>query len=217
MNQPQAVVQIGLHRSCEYLYLVDPKYRKWPVDIELPAFESANKYHYYGVEMNDTWIRYHRMAKDYKDDERVSFIHALVHGEDNKAYKHDSYTVMETGDHEMKGISLDTLFSQIPAPVSVLAIDIEGAELDVIRGYSFYQCPNYIIIEVHTPKQIFSIGSRMRKHGYRFARVVQHDSRLYCGFLHKYYYRTHKQLFVDERTWRFDLFHDGGMSCKFGT
>ncbi len=203
----EAIVQIGLHERCEYLYLLSPKYQQWDIPIELPIFEASKAWCYYGVDMNPHWIHNYRQEPLYHLDPRVHFIHALVHAEDNKDLRHDNFTVKENGNLQMKSTALETLFSEISEPIGVLAMDVEGAELDIIKGYSWSECPKYIIIEIHNIEDIHPITEILTAQRYRFTMINQKQTDIQCGYIHKDYFRQFKDDFVAAGVWRYNLYN----------
>ena len=191
----QAVVQIGLYKSCEYTYLVDQRYdHKWDIPLRLSEFENEKNWHYYGVDMNPESVEHLRNFNVFKGDTRINFIQALVHAEDKKKITHDKFTIHINGKIKTRSISLNTLFSKIPMPIGLLVMDVEGAELEILKGYHWEEKPKYIVVEVHRIKDISSISELLHVQRYRLAEIRQTNRQVQCGYIHRDYWTKRRYL-----------------------
>ena len=132
-----AIVQIGLHYSCEYLRLL-PEYVDSDID-EMPLtfteFGNEKWTRYIGVDMNRECIVYHKNNELYNTDKRVSFVHELVHETDGMVCKHQGFQVMQGEPDDLqnykyvrRSISLNTLLEQLDVIPELLVLDVEGVE-----------------------------------------------------------------------------------------
>lgn len=186
INAPKAVVQIGLHKSCEYVYLVDEKYwHNWKIPLRLSEFEVHQNWHYFGVDMNPESIERCQNFDFLKGDSRINFIEALVHKEDNKVLAHDNFIISDEGSIQTSSISLQTLFSKIPMDIGLLAIDVEGAEVSILEGYSWEIKPMCIVVEIHRCNDLHTITNLLKHQNYRFAEILQQNTNIQCGYIHK--------------------------------
>lgn len=71
--------------------------------------------------------------------------------------------------------TLDDMLYQAHAPrgIELVSIDIEGGEIDALRGLNLdYWRPRILIIEADNPQALSGLGQHLTPHGYRLARVV---------------------------------------------
>ena len=187
-NQPKAALQIGLYRSCEYIYLLGEKYwHNWRIPVRLDEFESETGWHYYGVDMNKESIAHCQKMFPESEDDRIHFIEALIHKTKNEQLRHDNFVVQPGGEIIQTAITLDDLFAKIPIPVRLLCLDVERAELPILQGFQWTQHPAYIIIEVHLINDLYPIAKLLKAENYRFAVINQHHlhGQIQCAFIHK--------------------------------
>ena len=189
----QAIVQIGLFRTAEYAYLVDPKKFNEKVvgDIPpllFPELENETSWCYWGIDMAPKAIRKCRERFNFEDD-RIHFIEALVHKHDGDTFTHNNFNIHEDitermESHTSTGISLDTLFKQIPIPVNLLMLDVENAEGAILAGYSWAHKPKYIIVEMHTPESLGTVTKIMKQQDY-FLRCMTYYQGvdMHCGYM----------------------------------
>ena len=145
-------VQIGLHQTAEYLYLVRPDWRdligqqdllKQIPDSLADKFES---WRYYGVDSDVASIV--KMLEKYGNVPYSSWIQAAVGLPNDQFLKVRSY--FSGGSFLGFGCSLQRLFRLLDlSQVDVFIIDIEGGELRLFENYDWHIKPAYISVEVH--------------------------------------------------------------------
>ena len=146
-------VQIGLSKWAEFLYLASPDWRESMESVDelkrVPDLVCADidNWKYYGIDEDPSsitnvstrfggrgvWLT--AKVGEYFDFEPIwsGFFHA---SEWMGLYSHAL-----TLDQVFRGFSLDH--------VDVLAMDIEGAETDVLETHDWHVHPHYITVEVH--------------------------------------------------------------------
>ena len=194
MRTTQAIVQIGLYRSAEYVHLVDPeKFDTNVVGASPPILfselESETDWHYWGVDMTPKSIEKCRELFKTFEDNRLHFIEALVHRRDGDVFTHNGFNIHEDladhlESHTSTSISLDSLFKQIPMPVNLLVLDVEGAEDSILMGYSWAHKPKYILVEMHASEDLETVTKIMKQQGYYLRCMTYHQGvEMHCGYM----------------------------------
>lgn len=155
---PKALVQIGLYRSCEYIYVTEPS-PDMPNRYALPheVADWSDEWHYYGVDMMVESIDFCR--KQYAHNPKAHFIRATVY---NKNMSH----VTGLWKDESGIVGLDDIFDQIAESVEVLVMDTENSEVEILRSYSWQHYPSCIILECHTLESFNVLMSVLTDKGY---------------------------------------------------
>lgn len=175
MKSTKTLVQIGIERQAEFIYVTQPNWERLkainPAGWEYPFIPEElwddNVWMYYGVDMAD-WIiediqpTYHT--------EHAKFITACLWEQSGislkmDGYRVDRYTENTIAEKELISTSLSDLFKKTGLP-DVLVVDIEGAELEVFRGYDFTHKPEFIVVETHTHDACNEILKVMLNNGY---------------------------------------------------
>ncbi len=79
--------------------------------------------------------------------------------------------------------SLDKILSVIhaPSPLDFVSIDVEGTEIDVLKGFDIYRySPRIMIIEANDEKMDNAIDNYMKDHGYVKAGRLAKTNNFYC-------------------------------------
>lgn len=177
-----AILQIGLHFQCEYLRLLG--YEDESIDnmpVSFIEFQNEEWTEYFGIDMNAEYIAFHKNNTLYNADRRVHFIEALLHKNDGTIHKHTGFQVLhgvypddiENYKYEATAISLNTLLSEIGADIKLLAIDVEGVELDILQGFDFQHRPRYTIVEIHNQDNIEKLKNFMNAKDYRLVEFTR--------------------------------------------
>ena len=171
-------LEIGASNVPSLLYLLD-KANWWahPIVDAHPYFFPKRETEWYGVfvEPHPQHLIGLKQALDHKKISQDSYkiYSGLVLGETKfvefytkSLLTHDSHSQIKTGDPFFsvpdgyieggaivcfQSYTLDALLSDIASPVSLFRIDVEGAELEILLGFSFSQKPN-MLIECHKNK-----------------------------------------------------------------
>ena len=128
-------VQIGLFETCEYLYLTEHNWRAYNTANSLKTLPysmriNPDEWRYIGIDKYENSINNMKMKN--KSNDNVHWICAEIGSRNNQ-------------------ISLDTLCQCYNLEsIDVLAIDVEGAELDILENWSWNPTPHFIAVEVHT-------------------------------------------------------------------
>lgn len=83
-------------------------------------------------------------------------------------------------------ISLDQVLSgiQLPKHIDFISIDVEGAELDVLEGFTISKySPRVFVIEANNAEMDRAIDAIMKAHGYYKAGRLCKTNNIYCKFL----------------------------------
>ena len=179
----QTIVQIGVYTNAEYLQLVDPiKYPpelcgKLPIDF--PQLHNG-RWNYIGIDMGAYSIE--RCRKKYEPSADIKFMQRLIYDDDIEV-EHDGYRVGAMGGIVQPSISLDTLINkELSLRPTLLALDIEGSELPILKGYSWYVKPRLIVIEMHRSVDIDEIHSILTKNGYLLQAVAYQSDALNVAY-----------------------------------
>ena len=179
-------LQIGLNKTSEYLYLVDPTYNDFEGDAprEIPPHISFKSWKYYGVDCDPCSIC--RMLETHQFNENAEWIVAAINeGVDPYLFRYGSWFVGEVNKHPsfyVPSISLDRLIDSLGfGKLDVLAIDIEGLEFPVFRSYSWRIKPEFIAVESHDEhhEELLSI---MASQGY--TNTLNMETNFYDGEYH---------------------------------
>ena len=160
-------IQIGLHGTCEYLYLAKENWRDlMPEQLEikrlpdslLPHLEPGS-FKYYGVERSPVFLG--KIMEQFQfSGANIEWICAqlstaygalprLHHANDQypeNIYGEDIHNV----NYFVPAIDLDTLITGLDIKnLDVLAMDIEGDEDYLLKMYTWLQKPKFITIETH--------------------------------------------------------------------
>ena len=147
-------VQIGLLRTAEYLYLVDPKYSvasEQPVDI--PKTLEFDTWQYYGIDADPCSIA--KMVAEYHEcSPNANWILAFINeGRPVSLKHHNTFWVpyeQRQNNCYVPSMSLDFLIKALELPkIDVLAVDIEGMESPMLKSYSWHVKPAFIAVETH--------------------------------------------------------------------
>ena len=145
-------VQIGIKATAEFAYLADRDWREKSVpelkQIPNTVADGITDWQYYGVDADVNSIA--SMLQKYRSPQ-MQWVNAYIGTEIGKLS--DVTSLMPgTPMSIFKGATttLKNLFSDLGlAAVDVLAIDIEGSELEVLSAYDWSLKPRYITVEAH--------------------------------------------------------------------
>lgn len=164
-------LQIGLLKTAEYLYLVDPKYRvasEHPVDI--PKTLKFDTWDYYGVDADPCSIG--KMVEEYHEcSPNANWILAFINvGQPVSLKHHKSFWVPydeRQNNCYVPSMSLDFLIKELELPkIDVFAVDIEGVEWFMFESYSWNLKPSFIAVESHFERHE-ELTSMIIAQGYR--------------------------------------------------
>ena len=149
-------IQIGLGWTAEYDYLAEDDWKSKMQDnhqnFHIPVFlHKYNKWQYYGIDADGDSIAYLIKSKDKRDN--VQWIQAAVSYSETKLLEinHNRFHMNPFFDTCLvPTIEFDKLIKLLEIEqISVLVIDIEGGEIDLLNFYSWDIKPEYIAVEVH--------------------------------------------------------------------
>ena len=146
-------VQIGLCNSAEYLYLVDPNWRELlyeqPVLKQIPSeLRDFENWMYVGIDQDPFSIAL--MMERHSSAERTSWVSTGIKNSDSE--------IIISGSAVPKSIGLYCAYTQPLTKVlrdlgihriDVLAMDIEGAEMEFWETYNWVMLPRYVALEAH--------------------------------------------------------------------
>ena len=144
-------VQIGLHKTTEYLYLVNPIFQesKQPPAVPEPL-KKFDKWIYYGIDVDPCSIC--EMLNRYPKHPDIHWIAAGISAS-TKVLKYNSWYIGESRNHppfHAAALTFDSLIDGLQLQkIDVLAIDIEGTELELFENYSWRIKPQFIAVESH--------------------------------------------------------------------
>ena len=161
---PKALVQIGLYRSCEYIYVTEPS-PNMPKMYAIPheVADFSDEWHYYGVDMMPESIDF--CSKQHADNPRAHFIRATVY---NKNMSH----VPGLWEDESGFVTLNDIFDQVTETIDVLVMDTENSEVSILQAYNWCQYPLCIILECHTLESLNSLMLILLNKGYTLLESV---------------------------------------------
>ena len=167
-------IQIGLHRSAEYAYLINPTWQIYVPDDPLKTLpcelrKTAGQWRYIGVDRNPASIAY--MKEQY-------------------GYNPNMHWVCTTVGLGTEQVSIDNLIRMYRIDsLDVLAIDIEGGEQIILKDFSWEIKPHYLAVEVHTCYGVSKTEfvSFIEEQGYRLInrKLTNNGNTLECQFLQK--------------------------------
>ena len=168
---PKALVQIGLYRSCEYIYVTEPS-PNMPKCYALPheVADWSDEWHYYGVDMGTESIEF--CKKQHANNPRAHFIRATIY---NKNTSHVSGLWKDESGYT----DLHDLFDQVAETVDVLVMDTENSEVEILQSYNWQQYPPCIILECHTLDSLNALMCILLDNGIHIVRKCRYKSRLY--------------------------------------
>ena len=146
-------VQLGINVDAEYLYLAQPNWRELMPQQDtvkqLPDIFKGDMWHYTGVDSDVVCIAEH--LADNKHSLNVDWVCACIAAE--HTHKHVNSWFLSRG-FGVGVITLEMLLTNIPnvqeRGISVLAMDIEGYEYEILRSYNWSIKPKFIAVEAHT-------------------------------------------------------------------
>ena len=150
-------VQIGLGFHPEYVYFVSSNWRlahdnQPPIhQVDSSVFEGIKdeKWEFYGIDCDPYSIAH--VSKDNRQDGH--WILAYISPETGGFEEVVSLCFREKARDSMfvPKISLPDIINQFDIPhIDLLAVDIEGAEVDMFESYDWRICPKYIAVEIHS-------------------------------------------------------------------
>ena len=185
------LVQIGLHETCEYLYVTHPNWpalRSIQINPEFPFIPeefwgTGAPWLYYGVEMSRKSLEYISERLDWKKSfGRVQLLQECITPTDGLEVQHNGWSVGD-GPYTLRGISLKTLFLKTGVP-DVLVMNILNGEGSVFETYDFAEKPKLIIVHIHSHTCLNVILKRMLENGYHLlAMPYATTDILVCSFL----------------------------------
>ena len=183
MESKKTVIQIGLGSKAEFADLLLPEKRSEYTSIIPNADESD----WDGIFVDAHSISFAKAAvhlcENYPN-EKLMLVNAPVSSQDIVFFDTNSYTVSDEHCHlsgskieraERRdlystfltgGIRLDKIVQLAPNPIGLLAMDIQGMEMEVLSDYSWSVYPENMIIEPHSEDRHAFILSLMDSHGY---------------------------------------------------
>ena len=188
--EPKAIVQLGLHKTCEYVYLVDEEFKSINAPVKLSGFKYDNL-HYYGIDMRLDSIKLLKLSKMVGNHPRIHFLRKLIHSDDGTKITHDGGCVDPHGRFTTLSTSLQTLLSSIGMPIHLLVVDIEGCEVPMFETYNFSIKPEYIFLETHGyygayPQQYLTVEGQIkeaRKNEQKISDIIRGNG--YCRVFDK--------------------------------
>jgi FkbM family methyltransferase len=157
---PKGVIHVGMHKAEEY-----PIYKASGVEDIL--FVEANR------ELAHGW--------DNQDD-RCIVVHAAVSDKEEEVEFHitnngESSSILELGDHakiyphivnietvKMTTITLDNILYRVCggfSPYNIMNLDIQGAELKAMKGFSFWESIDAIFTEINYREMYIGCASEV--------------------------------------------------------
>ena len=119
-----------------------------------------------------------KTCKEVFTGKNIRFIKNLVYRADNEIIYHNNFQIGgENSTVGSKSISLKTLLERrIKKRVGLLAMDVEGAELEIFKGYDWSQKPKFLVVEVHSQDEILELKNLITAQGYRLVEVTRTGS-----------------------------------------
>lgn len=165
-------IQIGLHKTAEYSYLGFSDWRSRTPTDELKQVpdviqKDIDRWRYIGVDACPKSVS--GLVEHFYNIPSAVLVNAYVTGEANKLTKVD---IFRNPPYFIKSISitLDQLvLSLCVNRIDVLAIDVEGDEVDMLLNYSFRIRPHFITVESHEKYYLGEYGkveNHLRNMGY---------------------------------------------------
>ena len=147
-------IQIGLGWTAEYDYLAEDDWKSKMQDnhrnFHIPVFlHKYNKWKYYGIDADGDSIAHLIKTKDKRDN--VQWIQAAISNDKIIELNHNRFHMNPFFDTCLvPAITFDDLLDLVGIEeIAILAIDIEGQEIDILKEYSWDIKPEYIAVEVH--------------------------------------------------------------------
>lgn len=157
------VIQLGIYTTAEYIYVLEPDWRKYmcqnvPKIKQLPeCLHGIDNWHFVGIDSDIcsilTMLYMHPQA---------NWVNAYIAGENNgfvTILPSDAHVhMLGYTEHENYGkcvlqvpkVTLSEIIQSFGFPqVDVLAMDVEGSEVDIIANYDWQIKPKYIAVEFH--------------------------------------------------------------------
>lgn len=159
------VVQIGLQQEVEYLYLVEPNWRKLMLSqpelkrVPKSVYRDIDQWTYWGVDQDYHSICY--MAKHY--GEKGNWIATQLNGHEGGRFNRFQSHLWHQDQFRGMFSTLTTLKDLFLGfglyDIDVLAMDIEGMELGVFQQFTWEggwetHAPKYIALEIHSYQPI---------------------------------------------------------------
>lgn len=177
-------IQIGIGFTPEYIYLVEPNWKR-KVDFMHPIWQipqqlikEIDNWVYYGIDSDPYSLAFAMRAHQNKKD--VTWVNAYISDSDKPLAE----PLSELGvTFHAPVTTFDAVLDHLKlTQIDLLAIDIEGDEINLFESYSWRYLPKYIAVEVHGnppigPKgvsnNVAKIASTLSgKHGYRCLRKI---------------------------------------------
>jgi hypothetical protein len=137
----KGIVQLGLHKQAEFVHYLgaEPKYYSKEAPIGTPDF-------YLGIDCDPASIVH--MINEYSQFERVEF---MCSGVGASTIKRGLSWCSNKCPFIYPSLPLHTIFSEVGiTELELLAMDVEGAELDILASYDWSVMPSYLIVEAHS-------------------------------------------------------------------
>ena len=186
-------IQIGLCTELEYHYLALPYPENIKKALMFSEAENRVEFvvpfrvwnrcgfdpmHVVGVDMNPESIKF--VEGEYLDNPNITLLNTAIWNKEGQM-KHNSWDIRGIYKREVNPefwkeaitpcITLKTLFEDVLKSVPDgqiwgLAIDVEGAEYDILSAYDWEIKPNYIVVEHHGPENYDKVFFLLAKQGY---------------------------------------------------
>ena len=187
-------VQIGLHKTAEYLYLYD-RSLEIPERCDVPSSFLEADYRYIGVDSDPFSIA--RMSDTYADSDRHQWVCAKI----GKQWGIESTQAcwgeprhLLPDPNKLREVLVGTyslydffLLLKIQ-DIDLLAMDIEGAEVDCFKTYNWSIKPSLLRVEFHPSHKMDVDGfiNLICDHGYQHTLIYAHgNERFELQFQHQ--------------------------------
>lgn len=162
MDGKGVCIQVGLRDVAEYIYLVDDDWRKSLSEVSdplkrVPEDIDVDSWRFIGVDSCGYSI-HEMITKHGVENPDVAWVLGFLKAGHSRLTRAQSHMIhgSEAGwaAYQMPSISLQNLVADLGLTrIDVLALDIEGMEQDLLRGYDWRIKPDFMAIECHYDKE----------------------------------------------------------------